>query len=81
MESPIGTGAYFGSVPDTAEGTAHAASMIGQGQVLVSPFALAVAAASIGNGSLVSPVLVEQADLGRGAVGFCLPVHRGRNSR
>ena len=62
VESPIGTGAYFGSVPDTAEGTAHAASMIGQGQVLVSPFALAVAAASIGNGGLVSPVLVEQAD-------------------
>ncbi|MGW9403525.1 penicillin-binding transpeptidase domain-containing protein [Arthrobacter sp. NPDC055585] len=62
VESPIGTGAYFGSVPDTAEGTAHAASMIGQGQVLVSPFALAVAAASIGNGSLVSPVLVEQAE-------------------
>jgi len=60
VDSPIGTGAYFGSVPDSAEGTAHAASMIGQGQVLVSPFALAVAAASIGNGSLVSPVLVQQ---------------------
>jgi len=59
VESPIGTGAYFGSVPENAEGTAHAASMIGQGEVLVSPFALAVAAASIGNGSRVSPVLVE----------------------
>ena len=59
VEAPIGTGAYFGSVPDTAEGTAHAASMIGQGQVLVSPFALAVAAASIGNGSRISPVLVQ----------------------
>ncbi len=62
VESPIGTGAFFGSVPDSADGTAHAASMIGQGQVLVSPFALAVAAASIGNGALVSPVLVEQTD-------------------
>ncbi|GAA1349571.1 penicillin-binding transpeptidase domain-containing protein [Arthrobacter koreensis] len=60
IDSPIGTGAYFGSVPDSAEGTAHAASMIGQGQVLVSPFALAVAAASIGNGSRVSPVLVQE---------------------
>lgn len=59
VESPIGTDAWFGSVPDTAEGTAHAASMIGQGEVLVSPFAMAVAAASIGNGSRISPVLVE----------------------
>ncbi|MER2137506.1 MAG: penicillin-binding transpeptidase domain-containing protein, partial [Arthrobacter sp.] len=59
VQTPIGTGAYFGSVPATAEGTAHAAAMIGQGEVLVSPFALAVAAASIGNGSRISPVLVE----------------------
>lgn len=62
VDSPIGTGAYFGSVPESAEGTSHAASMIGQGQVLVSPFALAVAAASIGNGGLVSPTLVERTD-------------------
>ncbi|MBF4994153.1 penicillin-binding protein [Arthrobacter gandavensis] len=59
VESSIGTGTYNGSVPDSAEGTAHAASMIGQGQVLVSPFTLATAAASIGKGSRISPVLVE----------------------
>lgn len=58
VEQPLGTGAYFGSVPETAEGTNHAASMIGQGEVLVSPLALAVSAASVGNGARVAPVLV-----------------------
>ena len=66
VPAPIGTGAYFGSVPDSADGTLHAASMIGQGEVLVSPFALAVAAASIGNGSRVSPILVEAPAEGTG---------------
>jgi cell division protein FtsI/penicillin-binding protein 2 len=58
VEQSIGTGAFFGSVPETAEGTNHAASMIGQGEVLASPLAMAIAAASVGKGERVTPVLV-----------------------
>jgi cell division protein FtsI/penicillin-binding protein 2 len=58
VEADPGVPAFLGSVPAEAEGTEHAASMIGQGQVLVSPLALATAAASISKGSLVSPRIV-----------------------
>ncbi|MCC9197001.1 penicillin-binding transpeptidase domain-containing protein [Arthrobacter sp. zg-Y820] len=58
VEQTLGTAAFFGSVPETAEGTNHAAAMIGQGELLVSPLALAVAAASVGKGERVAPVLV-----------------------
>lgn len=58
VEQSLGTGAFFGAVPETAEGTNHAAAMIGQGELLVSPLALAVAAASVGKGERVAPVLV-----------------------
>lgn len=47
-----------GSVPEDATGTSHAASLIGQGDVLASPLAMAVAAASIAAGHAVTPVLV-----------------------
>ena len=50
-----------GDVPD-AIGTAHAASLIGQGGVLVSPLAMAVAAASVAAGHTVVPVLVVGAE-------------------
>ncbi|WAP52320.1 penicillin-binding transpeptidase domain-containing protein [Arthrobacter sp. ATA002] len=59
VEQPIGTPGFFGSVPETAEGTNHAASLIGQGEVLASPLAMAVAAASVGKGERVTPVLVS----------------------
>nr|WP_066297089.1 penicillin-binding transpeptidase domain-containing protein [Arthrobacter luteolus] len=62
VDTVIGTPAYFGSVPETAEGTLHAASMIGQGEVLVSPLALAVAGASVAKGERVSPLLVKAPD-------------------
>ncbi|MBD8044578.1 penicillin-binding protein [Arthrobacter sp. Sa2BUA2] len=62
VDAAIGTPAYFGSVPAAADGTLHAASMIGQGEILVSPLALAVAGASVAKGERVSPVLVEAAD-------------------
>lgn len=55
---PIGTPAFFGSVPTEADGTAHAASMIGQGEVLVSPLSLAIMAASVGAGERVAPTLL-----------------------
>jgi cell division protein FtsI/penicillin-binding protein 2 len=53
-----------GSVPADATGTSHAASLIGQGDVLASPLAMAVAAASVAAGETVTPVLVvgEEAD-------------------
>ncbi|MEC5198776.1 cell division protein FtsI/penicillin-binding protein 2 [Arthrobacter sp. PL16] len=65
VTASIGTPAFFGSVPTEAEGTAHAAAMIGQGEVLVSPLSLATMAASVGVGSRVTPTLLasgEQAE-------------------
>ena len=61
VEQQLGAPAFFGSVPETAQGTNHAASMIGQGKVLASPLAMAVAAASVGAGERVAPVLVTPA--------------------
>ncbi|WP_026532706.1 penicillin-binding transpeptidase domain-containing protein [Arthrobacter sp. H41] len=60
VESAIGLPAFFGAVPTEAEGTAHAAAMIGQGEVLVSPLALATMTASVGNGSRVTPTLLAE---------------------
>ncbi len=61
VSASMGVPAFFGAVPEEADGTAHAASMIGQGEVLVSPLALAVAAASVGKGERVTPLLVSPA--------------------
>lgn len=54
----LGADAFMGSVPQSAGSTEHAAFMIGQGQVLLSPLAAAVMAASVQKGGLVSPRLV-----------------------
>lgn len=54
----LGTPAYLGSVPRKALGTEHAASMIGQGRILVSPLAMAVVAASIAKGSRINPTVL-----------------------
>jgi cell division protein FtsI/penicillin-binding protein 2 len=70
VEASIGTPAFFGSVPTEAEGTAHAAAMIGQGEVLVSPLSLATMAASVGAGTRVTPTLLaagESTDLDPGS--------------
>lgn len=56
----LGFPAYLGSVPGKADGTEHAASMIGQGKVVASPLAMAVVAASIANGSRVTPTLLDE---------------------
>ncbi|GAB3549932.1 penicillin-binding transpeptidase domain-containing protein [Arthrobacter tumbae] len=58
IDVSIGTPGFFGSVPTEADGTAHAASMIGQGEVLVSPLSLAIMAASVGAGERVAPTLL-----------------------
>ncbi|WP_405473994.1 penicillin-binding transpeptidase domain-containing protein [Paenarthrobacter ilicis] len=63
VEAPkLGADAFLGTVPGAAEGTEHAASMIGQGKVLFSPLSAAVMAASVANGAPVSPQLVLNAD-------------------
>lgn len=54
----LGADAFLGSVPGSADGTEHAASMIGQGKVLLSPLAAAIMAASVARGAPVSPQLV-----------------------
>jgi cell division protein FtsI/penicillin-binding protein 2 len=57
----LGYPAFLGSVPDQADGTEHAASMIGQGKIEASPLAMAVVAASIAKGERVTPTLVADA--------------------
>lgn len=65
VEAPaLGVGAFLGSVPGEAEGTEHAASMIGQGKVLLSPLAAAVMAGSVAKGAPVSPQLVLNPNAG-----------------
>ncbi|WP_077488009.1 penicillin-binding transpeptidase domain-containing protein [Sinomonas mesophila] len=54
----LGAAAFLGSVPGTADGTEHAASMIGQGRILYSPLAAAIMAGSVAKGSPVSARLV-----------------------
>ncbi|WP_332761285.1 penicillin-binding transpeptidase domain-containing protein [Pseudarthrobacter sp.] len=68
VEAPaLGAAAFLGSVPGEAAGTEHAASMIGQGKVLLSPLAAAIMAGSVGKGSPVSPQLVLNPDAGAAA--------------
>ena len=62
QEVAVGFPAYLGSVPSSAEGTDHAASMIGQGKVQASPLAMAVVAASVARGERVVPRLVASAE-------------------
>lgn len=49
---------FLGSYPADATGTGLAASLIGQGEVLASPLAMATVAASVAAGSTVTPTLV-----------------------
>ncbi|WP_104060358.1 penicillin-binding transpeptidase domain-containing protein [Arthrobacter sp. 4R501] len=68
VEAPaLGAAAFLGSVPGEAAGTEHAASMIGQGKVLLSPLAAAIMAGSVGKGSPVSPQLILNPDAGAAA--------------
>lgn len=56
----IGVPAYLGNVPLDANEVEHAASMIGQGEVLASPLGMATVTASVVAGRPVTPVLVPQ---------------------
>ncbi|WP_258804074.1 penicillin-binding transpeptidase domain-containing protein [Pseudarthrobacter sp. NS4] len=70
VEAPtLGADAFLGSVPAEAAGTEHAASMIGQGKVLLSPLAAAMMAGSVAKGAPVSPQLVLNPDGGAAAAG------------
>ena len=59
VDLDLGFPAYLGSVPTTATSTEHAASMIGQAKVLVSPMDMATVLASAVKGSVVRPRLVD----------------------
>ncbi len=59
VDLDLGFPAYLGSVPTTATATEHAASMIGQAKVLVSPMDMATVIASAVKGSVVRPRLID----------------------
>lgn len=59
MTNDLGLEAYMGNVPRDSAGTEHAASMIGQGKVQVSPLAMAAMMATLAKGQLVAPVLID----------------------
>ena len=59
-EADLGFPAFLGTVPDEASATAHAAAVIGQGQVLASPLGMATVAASVAAGHTVVPTLVTR---------------------
>ncbi|QTE31480.1 penicillin-binding protein [Pengzhenrongella sicca] len=58
QDADLGYPAFLGTVPAEATGTEHAASMIGQATIQVSPLAMATVAASIASGATVVPWLV-----------------------
>jgi cell division protein FtsI/penicillin-binding protein 2 len=63
-----------GQVPPTGDPVEHAADMIGQGRVLVSPLAMALAAGAIDSGSWHAPVLVtDPAGQRSGSTSAALP--------
>jgi cell division protein FtsI/penicillin-binding protein 2/predicted lipoprotein with Yx(FWY)xxD motif len=60
LEFSVGPEVFGGSVPAEAGATEHAASMIGQGQVLMAPLDMAIVAASVAASERVVPHLVTQ---------------------
>jgi cell division protein FtsI/penicillin-binding protein 2 len=78
VEAPkLGADAFLGSIPGAAEGTEHAASMIGQGKVLFSPLSAAIMAASVAKGAPVSPQLVLNADAAQDPGATAAPTESG----
>ena len=79
VDRDLGFPAFLGSVPTEASGTGHAASMIGQGEVLASPLAMATVAASVVDGDTVVPRLInDQTDDGATENGSVEPLAPGR---
>lgn len=69
VPTQAGADSYAGSVPANVTDAEHAASMIGQGKVLVSPLGMANVAASVAAGKVVNPVLVPAASAGSAPAG------------
>jgi cell division protein FtsI/penicillin-binding protein 2 len=63
----VGADAFPGDVPVTESDVERAAATIGQGRVLASPVAMAVAAGTIGRGSWAPPTLVVDPAIEPGA--------------
>jgi cell division protein FtsI/penicillin-binding protein 2 len=60
LDHDLGFPAYFGKTdPDTGSETGAAAQLIGQGTILASPMVMATVIASVQNGALVVPRLVD----------------------
>ncbi|NEE01824.1 penicillin-binding transpeptidase domain-containing protein [Phytoactinopolyspora halotolerans] len=62
----LGFASFLGDVPAEADGTSHAAAMIGQGEVLASPLGMATVAASVAAGETVTPRLLDEVPGGSG---------------
>lgn len=63
IDHDLGFPAYFGSVTPPATETEKAADMIGQGTILASPMVMATVIASVQDGALVVPRLLEQIEV------------------
>lgn len=61
LDRDLGFPAYLGNIPEDSTSTDHAASMIGQARVEVSPLSMATVAASIAAGTTVTPRLLSEA--------------------
>jgi len=68
VDHDLGFGIYFGSVPEPESETSGAAALIGQGQVLASPVAMAAVVGSVARGETVLPRLLPDHDVERSAV-------------
>ncbi len=68
-------------MPATADATTHAATMIGQGQVLASPLAMAAVAASVAHGGTVVPHLLDRPVGGPAPAHSLAPAEAGRLRR
>lgn len=63
VDHDLGFPAYFGQVPPAESETGRAADMIGQGTVLASPMAMAAVIASVQQGEVVVPRLLEDLEV------------------
>ena len=64
LDHDLGFPAYFGKTdPDTGSETGAAAQLIGQGTILASPMVMAAVIASVQQGALVVPRMVEGVDV------------------
>jgi len=81
VDHDLGFPAYFGAVPRSATTTGHAATLIGQGEVLASPMAMAVVAASVADGNTVVPRLLADDPADKPSAGTPLTANEGGQLR